>query len=146
MENRSDSGLSCPRLISFYFQLVFNWKSIRFWPELPQNISISFSIRFWLKINQILAWAAPDESPFIFNYILIANPWDSGLSCARPISFNFQLDFNWKSIRFWPELPQTTFLSISIRILLKIHQILAWAAQTNFLLFSIRFASAVARR
>ena len=32
----------------------------------------------------------------------------------RQISFHFQLDFNWKSVKVWPELSQTNFLLVSI--------------------------------
>ena len=125
IENWWDSGLGWPWAVSLKFLLHFNWKLMRFWLGLALSSFLEIPITFWLKIDEILAWAGPKHFPLNSDYILIWNSWDSGLGWPWAFSFNkrvcpwlppwafsfkCELHLNWKLMRFWLGLALNIFL------------------------------------
>jgi len=100
-----------------------------------------------MKIDEILAWAGPEQFHLNSNDILIENLWDSGLGQPWGISFKFLLRSNWKLMRFWPGLALSTFLYILINFLYIVIKLSNWKlmrfwlglAPSNFLWILISF-------
>ena len=121
----------CCRLAQTNFRwfvlLKTAWNSIRFWSGMPQNNFLRFSFKRLMANNKILLWAGPDKLQWIFHWDLNENRWDDGQGCPRPLSFDVLLTFKWKSKRFCFGTLQTNLSWFSIKILIKIQQILLWA-------------------
>ena len=85
-----DSGLGCPWAVSSKFLLHSNWKLMRFWLGLALSNFLEFLLHsnwkrmrswlglalnsfliipmtFWLKLDEILAWAGPEQFPLNSN-------------------------------------------------------------------------------